>query len=190
MKLKKGLFMVVFLLAISSVMAAMSFSSAAVNNDMSVSLVDTQEALLALAPSKVHYAAFTTRENAGKPHNLTIDLDKGFGSNDRNSNKAYGVQPNSVYTWDDLFEVKNNSEYDVNVSIKTNRVSDQGNTVPHSASVDGTNWANLLSSEGLTFTLKAGESKWIDMKTDTTGNYKFLAKGKKGLNLVVEASKK
>jgi len=180
MKMKKGLFSVVFLLAISSVMAAMSFSSAAVTSDMSVSLVDTDKALLALTASDEHNAAYYHDVTAKQ---LKIDLNKG-------NNGSYGVQPNSVYTWDDLFKVTNNSEHPVTVTIKTNPDVNEGR-ISLFASTNGNDWARLSNIHSqnpggdLTFTLSAGSEQWIDIKTDAkNGHVK-----KTDLKLIVDAKK-
>jgi hypothetical protein len=162
-------------------MAAMSYSSATVTNDMSVSLVDTQDALLALEANPEHNAAYHGNKTADT---LNIDLDKGNGNGD------YGVQPFSVYTWNDLFEVTNNSEHDVVVTIKTNPNVNDGR-IKLLASTDGTSWVRLSNihsqSPGgeLTFTLKSGESQWIDIKTDSMNGHVKTT----DLKLIVEAEK-
>ena len=48
MKMKKGLLMVVFLLAISSIMAAMSYNKATVTSASELKVVNTNKALLSL----------------------------------------------------------------------------------------------------------------------------------------------
>lgn len=107
MKIKKGLLMVVLLLALSSIMAAMSYTSAKVTSAMTGTVTNTNNALLTLKDSKSHNAAFN------KDGVLVIDFNKGYNNN------SYGLQKHSEYVWDDLFRIANNSENDVNVTIKT-----------------------------------------------------------------------
>ena len=107
MKMKKGLLMVVLLLALSSIMAAMSYTSAKVTSAMTGTVTNTNNALLALKESKSHNAAFN------QDGVLVIDFNKGDG------NKSYGLQKHSDYVWDKLFSIANNSENDVDVTIKT-----------------------------------------------------------------------
>lgn len=110
MKMKKSLLMVVFLLAISSVMAAMSYSSATVTSAMAGTVKSTDTSLLALGAG-IHDAA---KIDDGV---LKIDFNKGnVASMPVNT---YGLQKHSEYIWNELFIVKNNSENRVNVTVKT-----------------------------------------------------------------------
>jgi hypothetical protein len=178
MRMKKGLLMVVLLLAISSVMAAMSYSSATVTNDMSVSLVNTQDALLALDASPEHNAASVGHITSDM---LEINLDKGNGND-------FGLQPNSVYTWGELFKVTNNSEHKVKVTIKTDRQLSENRIAIH-GSIDGNNWVKFLGRHSgggeLTFTLEPGVDQWVDIKADTMNGHAKTSNFK----LVVEAEK-
>ena len=70
MKMKKGLLMVVLLLALSSIMAAMSYTSATVTSAMSGTVKSTDTSLLALKAGS-HKAA--TIDNGV----LKIDFNKG-----------------------------------------------------------------------------------------------------------------
>ncbi|MDP5274385.1 hypothetical protein [Chengkuizengella axinellae] len=107
--MKKALLVIASLLAVSSVMAAMAFSSATVKNDANFSIVDTSGALLAISGNEDHAAVSHDEANDGAEV-LSIDFDRG-------NNGDYGLQPNSEYTWNELFEVTNNSENPVKVSI-------------------------------------------------------------------------
>jgi len=179
MKMKKSLLSVVFLLATSSAMAAMSYSSASVTSDMSVTLEDTDQALLALTAGE-HSAAFYGSATA---HQLKLNLDKGF-------NGDFGVQPDSTYKWDDLFIVTNNSDEVVNVKIKTNPNVNEGR-IQLSASIDGTNWNRLSNIHSqnpggtLAFTLQPGAKQEIDIKTDASNGHVTTT----ALDLIVEAEK-
>lgn len=184
MKMKKSLLMVVMLLAVSSVMAAMSFSSASVKSNMSVSLVDTGDALLALNASDVHNASYLDTTSADV---LEIDLNKGNGDADEDTKGSYGVQESSIYTWNDLFGVTNNSEHAVDVTVT---IPDVESNVRIYASVDGVNWERLVSHVSpnageLTFSLEAGDSQKIDLKTNAHNGHTTL----EGLDLQVEAQK-
>lgn len=111
MKMKKGLVSVAGLLAASSVMAAMSFSSAEVKSDMNISVDKSSEALLALKANEEHKAV----EGSNAKNELSIDLGKGY--NGLNS----GVQTDSRYYWDDLFYVQNNSDETIHVKISQDK---------------------------------------------------------------------
>ncbi|MBM7618555.1 hypothetical protein JOC95_000397 [Bacillus tianshenii] len=180
-KTKKGLVAVVLTLSLSSVMAAMSYSSASVTNDMSVKLTDTSSALLALEPSSEHNAATDAHITANM---LKLDLSKGYNNGD------FGVQPNSTYSWNDLFKVKNNSEHEVTVSIKTNPNVNDGR-IQLFASADGNSWTRISNIHSqnpggvLTFVLPANTEKWIDVKTAASNGHVKVT----DLDLIVEAVK-
>lgn len=110
MKMKKGLVMVVLLLALSSIMAAMSYTSATVTSAMTGTVKSTDSSLLALKAGS-HKAA--TIENGV----LKIDFNK--GNTTSMPVNTYGVQKNSEYVWNGLFTIGNNSENKVDVTIKT-----------------------------------------------------------------------
>ncbi|WP_164667896.1 hypothetical protein [Virgibacillus doumboii] len=166
MKMKKGLLLVVLLLALSSVMAAMSYTKASVSNDMSFNIENTNSSLLALKESKQHNASFYNTAGADK---LKIDLDKGFGDSD------FGIQNNSTYSWDKLFTVKNNSEHAVNVSIETNpKVDTKGQTQginTYLSSLEDS-WTQINGMYGAgageyTFTLEPNEERQINLKLES-----------------------
>ncbi|HHY81609.1 MAG TPA: hypothetical protein GX505_02890 [Clostridiales bacterium] len=106
--MKKSLLVVVVLLCVASMMAAMAYTTAHVKSMTTVKLTNTDEALLALVANPAHqasgYHAVTARI-------LKLDLNKGF------EGKKFGIQPFSVYSWNELFKVKNNSENKVEVTI-------------------------------------------------------------------------
>lgn len=188
MKMKKGLLMVVLLLALSSVMAAMSFSSAAVTSDMSFNISNTDESLLALTASNEHNASFYNSAGARK---LVIDLDKGY------DNKDFGIQNNSKYSWDGLFGVKNNSEHKIKVSIKTD--PNAGKTGPTQGiktflkGALGSNWTQVNGMYGAgageyTFMLEPNETLNIDLLLESIqGSNKHATERK--FNVIVSAEK-
>ncbi|MDP5274382.1 7TM-DISM domain-containing protein [Chengkuizengella axinellae] len=101
--MKKAILVIASLLAVSSVMAAMAFSSATVKNDANFTITNTDEALLAVSTGEGgHNAAYYEEANDGA-RVLKIDFDRGHEGD-------FGLQPNSEYIWEDLFEVTNNSE--------------------------------------------------------------------------------
>lgn len=110
MKMKKSLMMVVLLLAISSLMAAMSYSSAKVTSAMTGTVKSTDASLLAL--NKGDHKAVTVEDGV-----LKIDFNKGNVTSMPVS--TYGVQKHSEYVWNELFSLKNNSENMVAATIKT-----------------------------------------------------------------------
>lgn len=187
MKMKKGLLMVVFLLAISSVMAAMSFSSAKVTSGMSFTVKNTDQSLLALVPNTNHKASAVSTSTG----ELVINLDKGY------NNGNFGVQNNSEYNWSKIFTVKNNSEEEIEVTVKATRKSGygtngaseiaeldsfgkpgqgnpgQGNPNPGQGHISNPllTITNANTSNVLTFKLKSNVSQDIDLKllTKSTG---------------------
>ncbi|MDP5274384.1 hypothetical protein [Chengkuizengella axinellae] len=107
--MKKALLVIASLLAVSSVMAAMAFSSATVKNDANFTIQNTSESLLAMKAGD-HEAAYYEEANDGAEV-LVIDFDKG------KDGQEFGLQPNSEYTWLDLFSITNNSENPVDLTI-------------------------------------------------------------------------
>src|SRR5690554_6819332 len=121
---KFGILIIVGLLLASGVMAAMAFTTASVTNTASFVTVETNNALLALEPNvgvghkdktayidddgklKFNFAAGLTTSNPGSPWSGTP------------SNADYGMQPGSVYVFDNLFKITNNSFDRVRFKIK------------------------------------------------------------------------
>ncbi|WP_438315319.1 hypothetical protein [Sporosarcina sp. FA9] len=118
MKMKKGLMMVVLLLALSSVMAAMSYSSAKVTNAMTGSVKSTEDSLVSLRLTNTPHDAAKIVEG-----DLILDF-----HNYRGGNK-FGMQKNSEYIWNDLFLIKNNSENPVNLTITTEKHLNRGHNI-------------------------------------------------------------
>ena len=113
MKRKKGLFAVVAALALSTVMATMAFSSGYVWNGQSLGVSATNNALVALtAGTGLGNDDMTASyENGG--NTLRFDFGKG------KDGVMFGLQPGSGYTWDNLFEVKNNSSEAIDIRLST-----------------------------------------------------------------------
>ena len=201
MKMKKGLLSVAFLLATSSAMAAMSFSSADVKSDMNVSVKNSNEALLALIANGDH-----TAPNYNGYGELVVDLNKGHKG-------SYGVQNDSVYKWNKLFTVKNNSDKTIKVTVQAAKGGKGGKgtqSVNEDVSVADTTDAsaqfwpgfpgwppgnggdkgsetltikNANDSNTLTFELAAGATKDINLTVET----KDVKQGPKDFDLNVSA---
>jgi hypothetical protein len=163
MFMKRGLVVVIALLAVASIMAAMAYTSATVTSDASLNMVSTNSALLALTPSDFHNAAYYG-SHPSNARTLVLDLDKGYNNND------FGVQPSSKYLWDDLFNVKNNSENDVRVKVKLD--PNCGGRVNVYARIDSEDWVRLNAVHGnggaLEFDLESNGDQWIDIKTENS----------------------
>ncbi len=136
--MKKSLLMVVLLLAMSSLMAAMSYSSATVTSAMTGTVKSTDTSLLAL--------------NVGKHKAATIDggvlkIDFNKGNVTGQPVNTYGLQKQSEYIWNELFSVKNNSENIVYAIIKTE------NNLPSGISLQvksgNGQWINIDSIKGV-----------------------------------------
>ncbi|QCJ44345.1 hypothetical protein FAY30_21910 [Bacillus sp. S3] len=121
MKMKKGLLMVVFLLAISSVMAAMSYNKATVTNASQLKVVNTDQALVTLQAD----APWSWENNIGAKDNTVVmkngELFFQFGKGINGGTGAaefHGLQPNSEYQWDHLFTIRNKSAETVKLTVR------------------------------------------------------------------------
>ncbi|WP_066315637.1 hypothetical protein [Bacillus sp. FJAT-29814] len=121
MKMKKGLLMVVLLLAISSVMAAMSYNKATVTNAAELKIVNTDKALVTLqadAPwsweNKVGAKDKTTVMKDGE---LFFQFGKGINGG-TGAEEFHGLQPNSEYKWNHVFTIRNKSAETVKVTVR------------------------------------------------------------------------
>ena len=111
MKMKKGLLMVVFLLAISSVMAAMSYNKAAVTSASELKVVNTNEALLTLEARRTMELENTVgaKDNTAvvKDGELFFQFGKGIDGGN-GAQKYYTTTTNSEYQWNPLFTFETN----------------------------------------------------------------------------------
>jgi hypothetical protein len=148
---KKSLLLVVALLALSGLMASMAFTSAWVKDKMTLSVVNTNEALIALEPGNHNAAYYVDNAKGIGPvaSTLRINLNRG------KDGVEYGMQRNSRYQWDELFKVTNNSENTVKVTVSLDKKGG-----PEVSMKTGSSWSNGPQT---TFTLKSGESKYIDL---------------------------
>ncbi|MBO1912073.1 hypothetical protein J4G37_45675, partial [Microvirga sp. 3-52] len=121
MKMKKGLLMVVLLLALSSIMAAMSYNKATVTSASALKVVNTNQALLSLeanAPwSWENTVGAKDKTAVVKDGELYFEFGKGINGG-TGASEFYGLQPNSVYEWSPLFTLRNKSAETLKVTIK------------------------------------------------------------------------
>jgi hypothetical protein len=177
--LKKSLLLVVSLLAIASLLAVAAYTTATVNSDAEFSIVNTDQALLALIPNDAHNAAFLS--GGSNAQTLKIDWDKGFGNDD------FGIQPNSTYEWDNLFTVRNNSENDVHVRIYLDPdYTDTTLNVFYANARVATRWENIAGTP-LEFDLAAGEETAINTRL-TSGDGMGMKAKTVDFKMIVEAT--
>ena len=99
-----GLLLMVLVLATASLLAAAAYNTAVVTNAASMTVVETDDALLALTPG-------TDGDQTARIINgqLVINFDRGMVGAYPTVLGNRGLQPNSVYTWNDLFTVRGRS---------------------------------------------------------------------------------
>lgn len=114
MKMKKSLLTVAFLLATSSMMAAMSYNQATVESAAELKVVNTNKALLSLETRATwdweNPAGNKDKTSDIKDGQMFIDFGKGLEGN-------FGLQPNSEYQWNPLFVVRNKSAETIKATI-------------------------------------------------------------------------
>ena len=190
--MKKSLLVVIALLAMASLMAAMAFTSASLRNTAAFTVKNTNEALLAIEAGNHNAAGYST--NGRTSNHLVIDWAKGF------ENESFGVQKGSLYIWEKLFKVTNNSENSVLVKIKIpfDSKSNKGNigSTVSLKTEDSNDWTvvakrNSKTTDGIVeFTLEPGQEMWIDSKIDSVYELTSgmsLANGNRNLNIMVDA---
>jgi hypothetical protein len=99
---KRGLLVVVTLLAVASLVATMAYTSASVSNDTGVTIVATDEAHLAVEPNP-DLSNFVYIQDGS----MVIDFSAG----------GAGFQPGSDYFFEDLFFVTNNLDVPINLGM-------------------------------------------------------------------------
>ncbi|MFC4779158.1 hypothetical protein ACFO9Q_20390 [Paenibacillus sp. GCM10023252] len=162
--MKKSLIIVVALLAISGVMAAMAFTSATVTNSASFTISKTTGALLAMTKGN-HAAAYYGGPRGEAEEHLIIDLAKG------RDGLSFGVQKNSTYQWDKLFQVTNNNENPVKLQVYLATNATQQGKFSIKGNGD-TNWAWVTNALAVgdnkefyqSGVLQPGQSVWLDLK--------------------------
>ncbi len=118
---KKGLLMVIVLLAMASFMAAMAYSSAKVTNAAQLKVVNTDQALLTLED----HSPWSWQSTVGskdktvvvKDGELFFQFGKGINGG-TGAAQFYGLQPNSEYTWNYLFTIRNKSAETLKLTVR------------------------------------------------------------------------
>lgn len=120
---KKSVLIMVTLLVSATFMASMAYSRASVTNASTLSIMNTSTSLLSLIPATEN-DGYGTGASFSKGHkdqtasvkdgNLLIDVNKGLGDVAAGS---FGVQKGSIYEFDHLFDVKNNSNEDLQIEL-------------------------------------------------------------------------
>lgn len=106
---KKGLILIVALLCVASLMAAMAYSTAYVQNPTTLKIASTDSALIQIVPG----TGVGNKDATAYVENGVMNVDFGRGR----GGQIFGLQPASAYTWDNLFSVTNNSEENLNYRI-------------------------------------------------------------------------
>lgn len=117
--MKRGVLVVVALLALASVMAAMAYNSATVTSAAQLKVVSTDQALLGLELPNGQGGVVGTKDATVtvEEGELVFRLGKGVGR-DGSSPVFYGLQPNSVYEWTPLFTIRNKSAETLDLTIE------------------------------------------------------------------------
>ncbi len=168
---KFGILLVVVLLGVSGVMAAMAYTTMELENlEGSLQVVSTEDALLALSPASDDEighkdgAAYIETWDEAKDR-LEFDFTRGY-----EEGEEYGFQWGSKYTWEELFEVTNNSNDRIEVEINVPSYNEDDN-LPHNThtylSVSGEDFEHWNENH-VKFELEPGESEWIDFQFDYT----------------------
>ncbi|MDP5272992.1 DUF1102 domain-containing protein [Chengkuizengella axinellae] len=175
--MKKPMLLVIALLALSSVMAAFAFTSATIDNDATLSVVSSDESLIALMPYTEEDEVAGVKDgfayiDGGK---LKIDLSKGLGG------EGFGVQPNSTFEWGNLFKVRNNSEETIEFNItkegwgfdtKVNIYLQGQNITADNADVQEFYWRSNTRNGKVT--LAPGEEANISLSLETEGGAQLI----------------
>lgn len=119
MKIRKGLMLVVVLLAVASLMAAMAYNTATITNKGDIKVTCTDEALLSLIPNN----GVGNQDETADIEDGNLNIQFGRGNNPSfGGDQNYGLQKNSVYVWDNLFIARNKSAETIKVSLKAEGV--------------------------------------------------------------------
>jgi len=157
-------------LAVAGLMAAYSYTTASVTNAATLSVVDTNQALLALTPGTPAVGGYPDKDVPASIQNgnLVFDFNKGLGGAD------FGLQQNSTYYWDGMFTIQNNSSNAVQVTITDANLPagvtlsmNQGETGKGATTIntnDASGLVKIQGNTGLTFTIPAGGWQEMDVQ--------------------------
>ena len=111
-----SILVIVCLLALSGMMAAMAYSNATVTNTGTLTIANTNTALVALSPNPAWSweNKVGIKDGTAYVENGELKFDFGKGA----LGKPWGLQPNSVYEWIPLFELRNMSKEKIKVTVK------------------------------------------------------------------------
>ncbi|WP_409344246.1 hypothetical protein [Paenibacillus sp. MBLB4367] len=185
--MKKGLMMIVVLLAIGGLMAAMAYSSASVTNASTLNVKNTNEALVALIAADANSIGNKDRTASYENGKLTFNFGKGLGG------QTFGLQRNSTYEWEKLFKVKNNSNETIVVQFREDQSLSGVNDSIRSIRLFGllNEWVPLgtndIAAALTTIILLPGEERAVDIKMDTNGT---APTGAQNYNIIVESKVK
>jgi hypothetical protein len=113
---KKGLLMVVALLAMASIMAAMAFNSATITSNGNITIKNTAESLVGLQNNTFYTGELGNKDATVQIVDGKMVFNFGWGGN-QTKGLVYGQQQNSTYIWDSLFYVFTQSLEDVEVTV-------------------------------------------------------------------------
>lgn len=140
--MKKSLLVVVVLLCMASILAALAYNNAYVQNPTLLKVVSTEDALVAIKPG----TGLGNYDETAEVVDGVMHVNFGRGL-DR---QMFGLQPGSGYTWNNLFTVTNNSSEPISY-----RFTVSGNISPHITITENEREGN---SGGLAYKdLKAGD---------------------------------
>lgn len=130
--------LLVLVLTTASLLAAAAYNTATVTNAATLKVSTTDDSLLALSPQAGHvgtnpFGWNTPYLNVGNKDGtariddgeLAIDFSRGAGgySTPDPGSGNHGVQPNSVYIWDNLFMVRNKTSETIDCEIAVSLTS-------------------------------------------------------------------
>ncbi|MDP5273005.1 stalk domain-containing protein [Chengkuizengella axinellae] len=175
--MKKLLLLIIFILAISSTVIAMAFNG---------SLNDEP---LAIHASEYHAAVDEVFDDSDQ-NRYVIDVNLNRVSHNVEV-REFGIQPNSLYTWNELFKLKNNSDIEMD-NIKIGFEPKVGNDLSFLNELglkvrNGTEneWFTIdeINHQFLLGNLISGQEEWIDIQVDQFESH--ASKGFKNFNIVV-----
>lgn len=95
-----------------AVLGTGAFSSVQTDRSVSVSVANEDQAYLGISPTTGNNATFT-RQDSGTNNKISFDIDDASGTHD----DGEGVGLNSVYEFDNVFQIENQGTQEVEVSI-------------------------------------------------------------------------
>lgn len=153
-------------LSLAGLMGAYSYSTATVNSTGHISIVDTSSALLALSPDN-NGGMDMDKTVTSKNGSLLFDFNKGYGGAD------FGIQPNANYVWNNLFDVTNNSNNPVKVTVFASGGAPAGLYVESDKATGAEK--GWIPMGAMSFDLAPGATSRLSVMWDTTANPSYAA---------------